>query len=68
MKYIIDRIEGATAVCELPDRTMRDIPVEQLPPGMQDGTTLEFDGTTWTVLDTKVDDQRIKRKMDNLWT
>jgi hypothetical protein len=43
MQLIIDRFEGDMAVCEKPDRTMINIPRNQLPAGAREGDTLIMD-------------------------
>ncbi len=37
MKYVIDRIEGVTAVCEDEHRNMRNIPLAHLYDGAREG-------------------------------
>ena len=39
---IIDRIEGKFAVCEMPDGSMCDIPLRQLPKGAKPGHVLRL--------------------------
>lgn len=46
-RYIVDRIEGDLAVCEVEDKTMRNIPVADLPDGATEGDCLVRDGETW---------------------
>lgn len=69
MKYVIDRIEGSFAVCELPDKTMKNISIAELPLGIQEGSIISFDGTTWSLDNEETQNaaERIRRKMDALW-
>lgn len=45
----VDRIEGAVAVLECGDGSMRDIPVDELPEGIREGMCLVFDDGKWAV-------------------
>ena len=66
-KYIIDRIEGPYAVCEGPDKAMRNIRLADLPDGAKEGVTVIYDGTAWHLDRTEDRTDRIRRKMDSLW-
>ena len=46
-RYIIDRIEGSFAVCEAENKTMRNVPLADLPEGAVEGDCLVHDGETW---------------------
>ncbi|OIK08184.1 DUF3006 domain-containing protein [Bacillus sp. MUM 13] len=48
MKYIVDRIEGELAVCEKEDRSTEDIPLKELPAGVQAGDVVIMEnGKAW---------------------
>lgn len=69
MNYTIDRIEAGCAVCEAEDRTMLEIPLEELPNGAAPGDILVLDASGWAVdrAATEAAAVRIRRKMDSLW-
>lgn len=46
-RYIIDRIEGSLAVCEAEDKTMRNVPLADLPEGASEGDCLICEGEIW---------------------
>lgn len=48
-RVIIDRIEGDTAVCELPGREMRRIPLSRLPEGAREGDCLRAVGEGYVI-------------------
>ena len=48
-RYIVDRIEGAYAVCEQDDLQMIDIALENLPEGLMEGDCLVFDGSMYYI-------------------
>ncbi len=50
MEYMtIDRIEGAFAVCEMPDGSHEDIPLSSLPEGSREGTVLARIDGIWSI-------------------
>lgn len=64
MKLIIDRIEHETAIVELEDGTLAEIPVKILPPGTGEGDCLTI------IIDqeeTKKRKKEIKTLMDDLF-
>ena len=65
MKYIIDRIEGDIAVCELPSGSFIDIKIDALPPGVNEGDTIEV--KVVYAEEEKQRDERIKKLMDDLF-
>ena len=65
MKYIIDRIEGSIAVCELPSGLFAEIPVEALPADVKEGDTIEVKIVYGD--EEKERDERIRRLMDDLF-
>ena len=65
-RYIVDRIEGAYAVCERNDLRMIDIALEDLPEGLKEGDCLVFDGSMYYV-DVRCTEERrrtIQEKID----
>ena len=42
MKIKVDRVEALCAVCEMPDGSMKNISVNDLPSGTQEGDILEL--------------------------
>lgn len=42
MLVVVDRIEGQFAVVEFPDRTTKDIPLEELPRNTRQGDCFEY--------------------------
>lgn len=67
MRYTVDRIEGNYAVCESDDRTMRNIPLDDLPAGVKDGDIVEDTGTGFVLVDSSADRENVKEKMDSLF-
>lgn len=65
MKYIIDRIEGDTAVCELESGSFVDINIKALPPGVKEGDTIEVKIVYGD--EEKQRDERIRNLMDDLF-
>lgn len=69
MSYItIDRLEGGFAVAELPDGTMRNIPLAQLPQGVGEGSRLVSTPDGWRLdqADTAQAQARVRGKLDRL--
>jgi len=60
MQYIIDRIEGALAVCEREDGAFEGIPLCQLPKGAREGSVLVCENGAW-VLDLQAEKERRAR-------
>lgn len=69
MKYTLDRFEGAFALLEQEDRTMLQVPREDLPPHVREGSVLICESGKWTLseAETKDAESRIRSKMDLLW-
>ncbi|MGI6030386.1 MAG: DUF3006 domain-containing protein [Eubacteriales bacterium] len=58
--YIVDRIEGAQAVCEALDHTLHSIPLEQLPAGTAEGDCLEWVAGRWIFLPEITQERRAR--------
>lgn len=67
MKYVVDRIEGMTAVCEDENRQMVEIPLHALPSGVKEGTAIEQTDEGYRVADNAERHERIAKLMDDLW-
>lgn len=67
MRYVIDRIEGPIAVCEGPDRTMHNLPLDDLPVGIKDGDIIEDTGTRFVLVDNSDERKSTKEMMDSLF-
>lgn len=66
---IVDRIEGAFAVCEMDDKSMQNIALSELPAGIKEGDALAVDNGTY-VIDAKQTKERsecIAQKMNRLF-
>lgn len=48
-RYIVDRIEGEMAVLEREDRSFEDVPLSELPAGVQRHDCLTHDDGTWSI-------------------
>ena len=67
MRYTVDRIEEDLAVLEGEDRTMRTVPLSQLPQGIREGAVVTATEEGFT-LDADADRAaRIREKMRRLW-
>lgn len=66
---IVDRIEGAFAVCEMDDKSMQNIALSELPAGIKEGDALAVDNGTYVidVKQTKERSERIAQKMNRLF-
>lgn len=64
MKVVIDRIEDAFAVVELPDGTTAKLPAVLLPEGAQEGDVLEL---RLLPQDRKAREKRIQTLMDKVF-
>lgn len=63
MELIIDRIENGIAVCEKPDKTMTEIPLDALPPVREgDCIVITVDNDKKKQLHKKISDL-----MDSVW-
>ncbi|MBC8062336.1 MAG: DUF3006 domain-containing protein [Clostridiaceae bacterium] len=69
MKLVIDRFEGAFAVCEKEDVTMIDIKRERLPKTAKEGDVLDIcrDIITIDIEETKKRRERIEALTKDLW-
>lgn len=69
MKVIVDRFEGNTVVCEKEDRSMIDIDITKLPPGIQVGDVVVLTAEKCWIDNkstTKLK-QHIQALTDDLW-
>lgn len=67
MKYVIDRIEGMTAICEDENRQMVEIPLHALPFEAKEETAFEKSDDEYRVIDNAERHQRISKLMNDLW-
>lgn len=67
MKYVVDRIEEMTAICETEDRQMVEIPLHALPFKVEEGTTFEENAGVFTLFDNSERHERISKLMNDLW-
>jgi hypothetical protein len=69
MQMIIDRFEDDQAVCEKPDRTMTNIPVDKLPPEAREGDVLIVEGESIRIdsAETERRKKSIEERMSRLW-
>lgn len=59
MKWIIDRIEGSFALCEMEDKSIINIPLKALPDGIKEGNVI-------SVFADKAETDNRKEKIDKL--
>lgn len=66
---IVDRIEGAFAVCEMDDKSMQNIALAELPVGVKEGDVLAVENGAYVidVKQTKERSERIAQKMNRLF-
>lgn len=66
---IVDRIEGAFAVCEMDDKSMQNIALSELPVGVKEGDVLAVENGAYVidVKQTKERSERIAQKMNRLF-
>lgn len=66
---IVDRIEGAFAVCEMDDKSMQNIALSELPAGIKEGDVLAVDNGTYVIdaKQTRERSERIAQKMNRLF-
>lgn len=69
MYYIVDRIEGAFAVCETPERKMIDIALSALPENIKVGDFITQKGQIYEIDSKKTNERNeiILQKMKKLW-
>lgn len=69
MKVIIDRFEGAYAVCEKENRTMMDIPKDKIPSGSKEIDVFNIDDNIITIdiSETEKRHRKIKKLTEDLW-
>ena len=66
---IVDRIEGAFAVCEMDDKSMQNIALSELPVGVKEGDVIAVENGAY-VIDSKQTKERselIAQKMNRLF-
>lgn len=70
MKVVIDRFEGAFAVCEKEDITMMDIKKDRLPKSAKEGDVLDICGEIISidVEETRRRREKIEALTKDLWT
>jgi Protein of unknown function (DUF3006). len=69
MKVIVDRIENAYLVCEKEDKTMMDVPMQEISGGAKPGDVLRIT-KAGIVIDQKATDERrkeIQKLTNGLW-
>lgn len=69
-KYVIDRFEGAYAICEDESQSMIRIPKYRLPLGCKEGDMIYKDSDNMYQIDkasTKAAEKKIKEKMSRLF-
>lgn len=66
---IVDRIEGAFAVCEMDDKSMQNIALSELPVGVKEGDVLAVENGAYVidVKQTKERSEHIAQKMNRLF-
>ena len=66
---IVDRIEGALAVCEMDDKSMQNIALSELPVGVKEGDVLAVENGTYVIdaKQTKERSEHIAQKMNRLF-
>lgn len=66
---IVDRIEGAFAVCEMDDKSMQNIALSELPAGVKEGDVLAVENGAYVIdaKQTKERTERIAQKMNRLF-
>lgn len=69
MRLIIDRFEGAYAVCEDENKNMVNILKAKLPKDAEEGSVLRLTDESIVIDRSETDyrGKRIKEKMDGLW-
>lgn len=69
MKVIIDRFEGAYAICEKESGKMSKIEKSKLPSGVSEGDVIIIDGDNITIDrdETQKRKDRIEKLMGKLW-
>lgn len=55
---IVDRIEAGFAICELPDRSRQQIPLDLLPAGLREGDCLRESGGHYRIDRQETDRRR----------
>ncbi len=66
---IVDRLEGALAVCEMDDNSMQNIALTELPAGVKEGDVLAVENGAYVIdaKQTKARSERIAQKMNRLF-
>ena len=67
---IVDRIEGAFAVCEMDDKSMQNIALSELPAGIKEGDVLAISDDGELAIDVEETARRrskIKKMQNSIW-
>ena len=66
---IVDRLEGAFAVCEMDDKSMQNIALSELPAGIKEGDVLTVENSAYVIdiKQTAERSERIAQKMSRLF-
>lgn len=57
---IVDRVEGAFAVLEFPDRRTKDVPIDQLPTDVKAGDCFWFEQEKYTPAPEEAEKRRVE--------
>ena len=69
MEYIVDRIEGDFAICEMSDKTMAEIQLNLLPENIKEGDIIINENGMFRIdiSKTRTRKEFILKKMNSLW-
>jgi len=69
VKAVIDRFEGAFAICVGDDKKIIEIKINKLPVGSVPGQVISIEGETIVIDRAATEDRemQIKKKMEHLW-
>jgi hypothetical protein len=69
MFVVVDRIEGQIAVIEFPDRTTKDVPLDELPNDLIPGDSLLYCDGVYTPApeESAKRRERINKLMESMW-
>ncbi|AFQ46240.1 DUF3006 domain-containing protein [Desulfosporosinus meridiei] len=70
MIVVVDRFEGKFAVIEFPDRTTKDVPLDNLPSSLKPGDCLLFDDGKYSVAPEETEKRKaiIRDMMKSMWS